>query len=181
MHPLWLQLVPLLVMLVVAATIDLRSRRIPNWLTVSLLLTGLIQSFLHTGFTTPAASGLGVLAGLFPPLLLFLLGAMGGGDVKLMAAVGAWLGPWAVLWVFLFAAIAGMLIVLVQAGHAGRLATLFRNSAMVAMNVGHVRQLGIEHVKATGQDCRSVDKPLPYAVPVLISTLLVIVTMVTWR
>jgi hypothetical protein len=91
--------------------------------------------------------------------------------VKLLAAVGAWLGPWRVLAVFMMAAIIGMAMVLTQATRQGRLRVLFRNSAAVAINLVHVRDLGVEHAKAAGQSCRSVEQPLPYAIPVLAAVL----------
>jgi hypothetical protein len=60
-----------------------------------------------------------------------------------------------------------MLIVLTQAALQGRLRILTRNSAMLAVNLLHVNEVGIEHMTLTGQSCKSVDRPLPFAVPVL--------------
>ena len=161
---------PALGLLVWAAAEDLRSRRIPNWLTFSLMLSGIAQSFAGGGTTTPAMSLRGFGVGLALPLVLFLLGALGGGDVKLIAGVGAWFGPAAVLGVFTVAAVVGAVIVLIQALLQGRTRVLMRNTAMVAINLAHVQDVGLEHTKATGQSCRSVDRPLPYAVVVLIAT-----------
>ncbi len=171
------QMVPLILLLALAAGIDLRARRIPNWLSFSIVLTGLVQSFMPGSLISPGWALLGCTVGLSLPLMLFVLGALGGGDVKLLTGVGAWLGPWGVLCVFAIQAVIGMGIVLVQAWASGRLGALVRNSAMLAMNVGHVQQLGVEHVKSTGQSCRSIEKPLPFAIPVLVSTVIVIWTM----
>ena len=60
-----------------------------------------------------------------------------------------------------------------------RMRTLFRNSAVLAVNLAHMNTLGVEHVKETGKTTRSVDRPLPYAVPVLIA--LVILICRSWR
>src|SRR5881628_1637853 len=98
-HPV-LPLVPLLAMLTWAAVEDFRSRRIRNWLTFSMVLTGIEQSFIGPSPVTPGHALLGWLVGASLPLVLFVLGAVGGGDVKLLAGVGAWLGPWAAFEVF---------------------------------------------------------------------------------
>src|SRR5690554_5642960 len=109
-----LPVLPLLAMLVCAAAVDLRSRRIPNVLSFTLALSGLAQSFLFGQAIgvgpTQAIAGLAV--GFALTFILFALGAMGGGDVKLMAGVGAWIGPTGVLAVFAVAAVVGMGIVL---------------------------------------------------------------------
>src|SRR3954453_18450483 len=105
---------PALVLLVWAAAIDLGSRRIPNWLTFSLVIGGIVQSLVFGATTSPGASLLGLLVGFSIPFVLFAMGALGGGDVKLLAGVGAWLGPIIIIKIFLAAAIVGMVIVLVQ-------------------------------------------------------------------
>jgi hypothetical protein len=76
-----------------------------------------------------------------------------------------------VLQIFLGAAMIGLAIVLAQCAWRGRLRVLFANSLLLIVNLIHIRQIGAEHIRATGQSCRSVDRPLPYAVPVLIATL----------
>ena len=168
-----LHLAPLFAMLSWAAVGDIRDRRIRNWLTLSIAVTGLAQSFAPAHTVSPFTSFAGLAAGFGLTFVLFALGALGGGDVKLLAGIGAWLGPGPVLAVFAIESIAGMLIVLAQAAWQGRLAALFRNSAVVAVNLAHLNELGVEHVTATGQASKSVDRPLPYAVPVLVAVLIV--------
>src|SRR3954468_8322492 len=115
---LWLA--PMLALLLWAAIEDLRTRKIRNWLTFSLAAGGLINSFLATGpHVAPSQAGLGLLVGVGIPFILFALGALGGGDVKLLAGIGAWIGPFGVIQVFLVAAIVGLLIVLVQCTYQG--------------------------------------------------------------
>jgi prepilin peptidase CpaA len=158
---------PVLGLLVWAAAEDLRSRRIPNWLTFSLVLSGIAQSFTSSGLVSPGMSLAGFAIGFGLPMILFVIGALGGGDVKLLAGVGAWFGPGVVFRVFLLAAIVGAVMVIVQAIAQGRTRLLLRNTAVVAINLAHVNDVGVDHARATGQSCRSVDRPLPYAVPVL--------------
>lgn len=77
----------------IAATFDLISRRVPNWLNVVVLLAGLLVRGILGG---PGALALGLAgAGVGLALLIvpFARGLIGGGDVKLTVAAGAWLGP----------------------------------------------------------------------------------------
>ena len=138
-------------------------------------MTGLTHGLLARGPHGVLGSGLGILAGAAIPFALFAIGAMGGGDVKLMAGVGAWLGAGPVLLVLVCEKVIGLLIVLAQALYEGRLVALFSNSAVVAVNILHIREVGVEHVSGTGRGCRSVSRPLPFAVPALLAVLFVLV------
>ncbi|WP_147819688.1 A24 family peptidase [Salidesulfovibrio onnuriiensis] len=93
--------------LVTATITDIRSQRIPNWLTFPLMLGGLAAHALHTGLDGLLFSLAGFGLGLGVMLVPFLLGLMGAGDVKLMAAVGAWLGINTALMAFLITCMAG--------------------------------------------------------------------------
>ena len=91
----------------VGAVSDIRSARIPNRLTYTALLAALPLRTALLGLAGLKSGSIGILVagGLF--LLLFVLGAMGGGDMKLMAAVGAWVGSAQVMTLILAAALAG--------------------------------------------------------------------------
>jgi prepilin peptidase CpaA len=117
----------------VAAIVDLRTRRVPNTLTGSVALLGIGTAALGLGRISLLASVAGCLVGLALMLPGHLLGATGGGDVKLLAAVGTMLGPGATLRAFLATAIAGGLIAIVVAVRRGRLAaTLVGTGALLA-------------------------------------------------
>ena len=171
---LWAPYVPLMALLVWAAVSDIRARVIRNWLTVSLMLSGLIQSVGPAPTVGPGWAALGLLTGFALLVMPFAVGAIGGGDVKLMAGIGAWLGPVAVFQIFCVEAVIGLGIVLVQATASGKLAALFRNSAVLAVNLAHVGSLGVEHAEQSGKQLTSVDRPLPYAVPTLAAAALVV-------
>jgi prepilin peptidase CpaA len=173
-HLQLLSLAPLGAMLVIAAVIDWRERRIPNWLTVVMVTSGIAGSFLGGRVAAPGQAMLGMLVGFAIPFILFAMGALGGGDVKLLAGVGAWLGPIIVIKIFLAAAIVGMVIVLVQCTKQKRLSALFRNSAVLTVNLINIDTVGADALCETGKSCRSVDRPLPYAVPVLIAAAIVL-------
>ena len=112
---------------VVAAAWDLKSRRIPNVLTFgSAVLAILVHAYL-SGISGVgwAVAGWFVGAAFFLPI--FALGGMGAGDVKLLAALGAWLGPGPVAWVALFSLIAGGVLGLIVAVAYGYLTQAFAN------------------------------------------------------
>jgi prepilin peptidase CpaA len=99
--------ITLFVILAIATVTDLRERRIPNRLTYPAMLLAIAW---HAALSGPpgmlhSVSGLGV--GLGAMLAPYLMGVMGAGDVKLMAAVGAFLGPAGALAAFVCATLAG--------------------------------------------------------------------------
>ena len=105
----------------VAALWDLKTRRIPNVLTFGAALAGIAVHGYLGGWTGAGMSVAGWLVGVACFLPLFLLGGMGAGDVKLLAAIGAWLGPAATVWVAMFSAIAGGLMGLIVSLWSGYL------------------------------------------------------------
>jgi prepilin peptidase CpaA len=78
---------------IVAGWTDWRSRRIPNWLTVPALILGIGANTLADGWTGAKESLLGAGLGLGLLLPFVLLRSLGGGDWKLVGALGAFLGP----------------------------------------------------------------------------------------
>lgn len=75
-----------------AAGFDLARNRIPNWLTYTSAVLGLVLGAIMGGLSGLGNAGLGFLAGFIPMLLIYMGGGMGAGDVKLMGAGGALLG-----------------------------------------------------------------------------------------
>ena len=101
----------LMAVLVTATYTDLRSSRIPNLLTFTAMGTGPVAHACLAGFQGIFFSleGLAVGLGLF--FLLYVPGGLGAGDVKLMGAVGAMVGPYG-------AFISGLLAILVGGAYA---------------------------------------------------------------
>jgi prepilin peptidase CpaA len=83
----------LLAFVAAVAIVDLRTRRIPNLLTISAAALGVVLNLSRSGGYGALASGAGLLTGLIAFLPFYLAGGFGAGDVKAMAAVGAFVGP----------------------------------------------------------------------------------------
>ena len=109
--------------LLVATIVDLRTRRIPNVLTGTMAGAGLGLAVFGLGGISVGAAVLGCVVGLVLMLPGHALGATGGGDVKLMAAVGSLLGPLVVINAVLFTAVAGGVLAVSVALKRRRLAT----------------------------------------------------------
>jgi prepilin peptidase CpaA len=116
-----------------AAVIDLRTRRVPNLLTASMAAIGLGIAAAGLGRIGPGASILGCLLGLAFMLPGHVFGATGAGDVKLLAAAGALLGPADIAYAFVNTAIVGGVLALAVAFRRRRLqATLGAAARLVA-------------------------------------------------
>ena len=106
---------------ITAAAIDLRTRRVPNALTLPLAAAGLAVAAAGIGRVSLAGSLAGLAIGVVLMLPGHLFGATGAGDVKLFGASGALLGPAAIVAAFIYTAIAGGLLAIVVALGRGRL------------------------------------------------------------
>jgi len=116
-----------LVISIAACVTDLRSRRIPNVLTFGAAVAGLLFHLVYGG---PRGAGIAVLGWLVGCALFFLpfaLGGMGAGDLKLVAALGAWLGPADTLWLVLYTGVAGGILALAVALARGYLRQALHN------------------------------------------------------
>jgi prepilin peptidase CpaA len=139
---------------VAAAVIDIRTNRIPNLLTALMSGVGLAMAATGVSGIGPWAALAGLAIGLLLMMPGYLLGATGAGDVKLMAAVGAMLGPALVITAFLFTAIAGGILALVVAARRGRMAAALANTGrLIASPAGaqrKIRSAGTTHRFAYG-------------------------------
>ena len=105
----------------VAAVCDVRWRRIPNWLTLSAFVGGLVVQVLRSGAAGVLVALAGAGLGLCVFLPFYVIHAIGAGDVKLLAAVGALVGPQTLVSVAIYAALVGGAISVYILARRGRL------------------------------------------------------------
>jgi prepilin peptidase CpaA len=110
-----------------ACVTDVRTRRIPNLLTFGAAAAALVFHAVTGGGSGLGFSAAGWVVGAAVFLPFFLLGGMGAGDVKLMAALGAWLGPREALSIALYGTLAGGVLAVVFSMYTGYLRTALRN------------------------------------------------------
>ncbi len=159
--------IAVLVLGAVAAATDAATRRIPNALTIGAAVVGLAFAAATAGPSGLGWSAAGWMVGLLVFLPLFALRAMGGGDVKLLAAFGAWLGPALVCWVAIYGAIAGGVLALLLVLWRGRLRATIENMWTIVV---HWRLAGPKpHPVLTLDNPDAVR--MPYALPVALGAL----------
>ena len=117
------------------ALVDLRSHRIPNYLTLATALTGLSFQLAFHGWEGLGDGLLGMALGFAFLILPYVWGGMGAGDVKALAALGAWLGPGRTLFLFCYMGIAGGVIALGVLWWRGLLWDKLRGAWAVLLNL----------------------------------------------
>ena len=110
----------------VAALLDVRSRRVPNWLSGAVLLSGVLVHVWQSGPTGFVVALTGSVLGLALLLPFYAAGGIGAGDVKLLSGLGALLGAQLLVSVAVYGAIAGGAMSLVILMRRQRLLLLFR-------------------------------------------------------
>ena len=109
-----------------ASVTDIWKFKVYNVLTLPTLVLGILVSTILGGWGGLGSSLLGTALGFGLLVVFFAVGGVGAGDVKLLAAVGAWLGPYLTYQVFLASALFGGLYALILVlGQGGVLAMMF--------------------------------------------------------
>jgi prepilin peptidase CpaA len=159
--------VTLSAILAVAAVSDLRTRRIPNWLTLPAIPVGVTAQAMFGDGLWAGLAGFGAALAAF--FLLFAVGAMGAGDVKLFAAVGAFVGIRHLLVVFVMIGLAGGIAALIVAFRAGALTRVLRNTGAIAGSLFGGRW---EELRRRSDLNQSGALRLPYGAAIAAGTLL---------
>lgn len=129
----------LMALLLIAAVIDVKTGRIPNW----LVFGGALYAMAYNAFFPLFPRDIGILfalgglaVGLVALLPLYLLRVMGAGDVKLMAMAGAFLGPSATVAAILATLVAGGLLAVAVALRSGQFARMLANVGGLTLHDG---------------------------------------------
>ena len=147
------------VIVLAAAATDLRSRRIPNWLTLSGVCAGILLNWFLYATLGLRNSLTGMLLGFGVYFVLYCLRAMGAGDVKLMAAVGAIVGPQAWIAVFIASALAGGVIAVALMVWKRRVRETLTNTFFIAQEIGQLRAPYARHKHLDVKDPRALNMP----------------------
>lgn len=154
-------------LVIMAAGFDIKSRRIPNLLVLAGLIVSLIIRLLFDGNLSTWGYGMLTGFGLFFPL--YLLRAMGAGDVKLMAMAGAFLGSSAALGVVLATLLAGGALAIGAALWRGILLSTLKN---VRFMLTHSMVKALMHEKPLLEQPPPSAGTLPYGVAIAAGTLI---------
>ena len=157
--------------LVLCAVWDVQTRRIPNWLSVGGMLAGLGVNLVWFGLPGLVVSLAGLLvigAVLLPP---FALGGIGGGDVKMMAALGSFLGPVAAVKALLLGVVLGGVVMVAHLLRARRLREKLVATGNLFVAAATARSLRPLALSANGPDVVA----LPYSVPLGLGAIAVMI------
>lgn len=166
-----------------AAFTDVRGRRIPNWLTGPLLLSGLVWAFWIGGPGGLGESLLGCVTLAFPCLMLFVFAGGGAGDAKFLGAAGAWLGLSnsfiALIGVSVSGIVLGMAYALATRRARKVLATTVVATSMAIMAA--MGSPGAVRVDVTKELPRPAKQTMPYGVVITVGLLLAAIGTLLWR
>ena len=152
---------------IVACGWDLKTRRIPQVLTLGGALAGFAFHCTVGGPGAGFGSAVGWVVGIAIFFVPFALGGLGAGDVKLLGAIGAWLGPMNAVWVGLYAGAAGGVLAIFVALTKGY---LFQAVGNVGVMMAYWRLNGVKPLPEITLE-HSRGPRLAYAVPILAGTM----------
>jgi prepilin peptidase CpaA len=173
MTPLLFPPVAVVLAAALLATItDLRAFKIHNTLTLPLLVSGLVYHGVMGGSPALLSSVQGMLFGFAILFLFYLLGGMGGGDVKLMAGVGAWLGMPLTFLVFVVSALAAGMCAVILIIATGRTRETWVNLKILWFRIAAIgHHLGaVDRVEAYVKRPYRRGRLIPFAAMVLVGT-----------
>ncbi|MCL6570227.1 MAG: A24 family peptidase [Bacillus sp. (in: Bacteria)] len=154
----------LIIVLFICVVTDIKSRKIYNFVTIPAIIIGFTYYISINGYEGFLYSGKGFLVGFSLLLIPFMMGGIGAGDVKLLAAVGALKGTQFVFYNFFYAAVIGGVIALVIMLRRGELKSffmrLFYSLLFIKANEGSLNL-----------DKTDLAPTIPYGVPIAIGVL----------
>jgi prepilin peptidase CpaA len=170
----------LLTLVLAAALYDVRYRRIPNWLTATGVVVGLLMNAFLGDWRIPTPSNsqiwpglrfslIGLAMGFGLYFMLYAIRAMGAGDVKLMAAVGAMVGWQDWFGIFIFTAILGGLMALIVVVAKKRAVKTFWNVGFILNEMKSGRPAYLKNEELDVKSSKSMG--LPHGAVIAVATL----------
>ena len=163
--PIWV----VTVVLIVAAVIDGFELRVPNWITLPMILTGWVFSWCAFGWAGLGWSLIGTVTGLALLMPAYAIGGMGAGDVKLLAGVGAWVHATHTFYAFAVLAVVGgiLAIGMVLVRKAWQ-----KHSRQFANILGEIHRIrNPERLSVLAAERKSSMLLLPYGIPIAIGSI----------
>lgn len=157
------------VLLIVAAWIDGKQLRVPNWLTFPMVFAGLAFNAYAAGWVGLGGALLGMVVGLLCLLPLYAVGGMGAGDVKLMAGIGAWLGWETTFYAFCVSTIVGAVMAVIMVLYKKAFARHYANFVMILLEWSSVRDpRKLSNLAAERKPNMLL---LPYGIPICVGSI----------
>jgi len=158
---------PSFVVLLVASGIDLYSRRVPNWLSVPFLISGLLMNAIMGGLAGTGRSLAGIALAAFLFGIPCLLRGSGMGDLKLAAGVGAWIGAGQLFLAFVVTGIVGGIFGVGYALWRGRLGECLDSTGDLLAHFGKRRLRPHDQIRLGNTKALSI----PYVPAIAIGTI----------
>ncbi|MFV0444434.1 MAG: prepilin peptidase [Planctomycetaceae bacterium] len=155
--------------LIVAAWIDGKELRVPNWITFPMVLSGLIFCGVTGGWAGLQDGLLGMVVGLLTLLPLYAVGGMGAGDVKLMAGLGAWLGPIVAWNAFVVSVVVGAVMAVIMVLYRKSWGKHYGNFLLIAMEWFTVKNP--KKLAEIAKERKPQMLLLPYGIPICIGSI----------
>jgi len=159
----------LIAFLMQASITDIWKKKIPNALVVSIIILGLLNNYYSNGIDGLYTGILGFLTGLLLMLPFYIFFSMGGGDVKLIAAVGASTGTLAVIYIILYTMVAAFFMALIYLGFKGNIGSLLIRLWVTICGA----LIGVKSYQLPEAGDAALTK-MPYAPAILIATFIVV-------
>lgn len=157
-----------------ASWVDFAEKRVPNWLNATLLLAGIVLQGGYYGLSGLSTALLGAALGFALLIGPWLMHGMGAGDVKLMTAIGAWLGPWLTLLSFAAGAVIGGVAAVAMILSTGRAVHALTNMQTILTKMRRFDTAFGEFGGA--KTFGNTSQLLPYGVPLTAGTIGVLLT-----
>jgi len=155
--------------LIVAAYIDGKELRVPNWITFPMVATGIAFNVWVSGWSGLGGALVGTAVGLICLLPLYSVGGMGAGDVKLMAGMGAWLGGWTTFYAFCVSTVVGAIMAVCMVIYSGRIKQHYANFLMILTEWLQIRDP--KELSKLAAERKPTMFLLPYGIPICIGSI----------